>query len=130
MSKKIPVSAAQAPLQNPFASLNPEAFPESSEPDPGASKATSPRPVAPRAARPRIVLRREKARRGGKTVVVASGFPTHLSVQELEALCKKARKALGCGGTLGGREIELQGDNPDRVRAFFEDGGFAVAGPG
>jgi translation initiation factor 1 len=129
MSKKIPVSAAQAPLQNPFASLNPEAFPESSAPGPGASPPKPP-PLESKPKRHRIVLRREKARRGGKTVVVASGFPTHLSVPELEALCKKARRALGCGGTLGGREIELQGDNPDRVRAFFEGGGFAVAGPG
>jgi translation initiation factor 1 (eIF-1/SUI1) len=27
-----------------------------------------------------------------------------------------------------GREIELQGDNPQRVRAFFESAGFRVAG--
>ncbi len=76
----------------------------------------------------RIVLRREKARRGGKTVVVVSQLPTHLSPPELENLCRDARKSLGCGGTLEGREIELQGDQPDRVRTFFEKLGYQVGG--
>lgn len=83
---------------------------------------------APPQKRHRIVLRREKSNRGGKTVVVASQFPTHLSPPEIENLLRDARKALGCGGTLNGREMEIQGDQPERVRAFFTRRGYDVSG--
>lgn len=76
----------------------------------------------------RIVLRREKAQRGGKTVVVVSDFEDRIADSEIENLAKKARQACGCGGTVRGREIELQGDNVPKVRAFFESAGFRVAG--
>ncbi len=76
-----------------------------------------------------MVIRREKSQRGGKTVVVVSQIPTHLSPPEIENLLKKAKKSLGCGGTIAGREVELQGDQPDRVRQFLEGQGFSVAGP-
>lgn len=86
-------------------------------------------PAAGKPRRHRIVLRREKSHRGGKTVVVVSQLPTHLSPPELESLCRTARKALGCGGSVQGRDVELQGDQPDRVRAYFEKLGYGVAGP-
>ena len=123
MSKKIPVSGAQSPLQNPFAALSSEGLPSGEIVPP-----PSPAPEATGKKRPRIVLRREKSQRGGKTVVVVSQLPTHLSPPELENLCRAARKGLGCGGSVQGREIELQGDQPDRVRAFFEKEGFTVGG--
>lgn len=122
MSKKIPVSAPQIPVQSPFAALDPSGYSQTPPTEPTAQKLQSSKKP------PRFVLRREKARRGGKTVVVADQFPTHLSVGELELLCKKARKALGCGGTLHGREIELQGDNAERVREFYQREGFLVVG--
>ncbi|MEX1117213.1 MAG: translation initiation factor [Terrimicrobiaceae bacterium] len=124
--KKIPVSGVQAPLQNPFAALEPSTFPEAAP-----SPAPSPAPIAapPKEKRHRVVIRREKSQRGGKTVVVVSQLPTHLAPPEIENLLKKAKKSLGCGGTLTGREIELQGDQPDRVRQFLENLGFRVAGP-
>jgi len=127
MSKKIPVSAPQQPLQSPFAALESAGLPEgpSTVPSPPTGQANR----AEKRTRHRIVLRREKSNRGGKTVVVVSQLPTHLSPPELENLCRDSRKSLGCGGTLQGREIELQGDQPDRVRAFFEKLGYVVAGP-
>jgi translation initiation factor 1 len=76
----------------------------------------------------RVVLRREKAERGGKTVVVVSGFEPHFSEADIAEFGRQARQSCGCGGTVRGREIELQGDNPQRVRAFFESAGFRVAG--
>lgn len=123
MSKKIPVSAPQQPLQNPFANLSSDGLPEGC--------LTPPAPAAAPAAKkpPRVVLRREKSNRGGKTVVVISQLPTHLSPPELENFCRDARKALGCGGNVHGREIELQGDQPDRVRHYLEKQGYAVVGP-
>ncbi|MFY8268998.1 MAG: translation initiation factor, partial [Terrimicrobiaceae bacterium] len=76
----------------------------------------------------RVVLRREKARRGGKTVVVVSDFAPHISDGDIETLARQARQACGCGGTLRGREVEMQGDSPEKVRSFFEKAGFRVAG--
>jgi translation initiation factor 1 len=121
MSKKIPVSGPQAPLQNPFAALSCAGLPEGEILEAEATPTKTKK-------KPRIVLRREKSNRGGKTVVVVSQLPTHLSPPEIENLCKAARKGLGCGGTVEGREIELQGDQTDRVRAFFEKEGFQVGG--
>jgi len=76
----------------------------------------------------RVVLRREKARRSGKTVVVVSGFPDTISDSRIEGLAREARHHCGCGGTVRLREIELQGDQPERVRQFFEREGFRVGG--
>lgn len=108
-------------MQNPFAALSSEGLPE------GAIVESD--PVAPSGKkRPRLVLRREKSNRGGKVVVVVSQLPTHLSPPEIDNLCRAARKGLGCGGTVHDREIELQGDQVDRVRAFFEKEGYQVGG--
>lgn len=68
--------------------------------------------------------------RGGKTVVIISQLSTHLSPPELENLAKKARKSLGCGGHVVHREIEIQGDQADRVKAFLRKEGFDPVGPG
>jgi translation initiation factor 1 len=76
----------------------------------------------------RVVLRRETAHRGGKTVIVVDDFATHLPASVLEKVAKKLRAACGCGGTVKGRSIELQGDQPGRVRAALEGEGFQVAG--
>jgi translation initiation factor 1 len=120
MGKKIPVSVPQQPLQSPFSALSSAGLPEG-PPNPGPSS------IARR--KTRVVLRREKARRGGKTVIVISHLPTHLSLAEIEDLSREARKTLGCGGSVHGREIEIQGDQADRVRSYFEAQGYEVAGP-
>jgi translation initiation factor 1 len=46
----------------------------------------------------------------------------------IEKIAKKLRAACGCGGTVKGRTIEMQGDQPARVRAALEAEGFQVAG--
>lgn len=122
VSKKIPVSQSQQPLSvNPFQALDIGPLP----PGPELSK---PEIQEPRKPKGRVVLRREKAQRGGKTVVVVSDFAAHFSDADLEDLARRAKKACGCGGTVSGREIEMQGDDPARVRRFFETEGFRVAG--
>ena len=94
MSKKIPVSAPQPPLQSPFAALESAGLPE------GPPQPPRHRPQK----KARIVLRREKAQRGGKTeVIVVSELPTHLSPPEIAALGREARKVLGCGGSVRGK---------------------------
>ena len=120
-SKKIPVSDSQQPLAaNPFAALQMDGLPPGTE-----------SPVAKGEAKKalgRIVLRREKSHRGGKTVIVAGDFAPHFGKEQLEALARRAKQSCGCGGTVAGREIELQGDDPGRARRFFEAEGFRVAG--
>ena len=76
----------------------------------------------------RIVLRRETAHRGGRTVIVIHDFPPALTKHELEDLARDLRHAVGTGGTLRERTIEMQGDQPAKIRAFLEKLGFQVAG--
>ena len=76
----------------------------------------------------RVVLRRERAHRGGKTVIVIDGFATHLPASFIERVAKTVRAACGCGGTVKGRSVEIQGDQPGKVRSALEAEGFQVAG--
>ena len=76
----------------------------------------------------RVVLRRERAHRGGKTVIVIDNFASHLPVSVIENVAKAVRAACGCGGTVKGRQVEIQGDQPAKVRAALEAEGFQVAG--
>ncbi len=76
----------------------------------------------------RVVLRKEKAHRGGKTVIVVDDFATHLPESAIEAVARKLRSGCGCGGTVKERRIEVQGDQPAKVRAILEGEGFEVAG--
>lgn len=121
---RVPVAGSPSGLtSNPFGSMNLDGLP--------AGPADSPAvPASTESVKGRVVLRREKSRRGGKTVVVASGFDARISVQELDDLARKARQDCGCGGTRRDREVEMQGDIAHRVRAFFEKLGFRVAGEG
>ena len=76
----------------------------------------------------RVVLRREKAHRGGRTVIVIDDFATHLPLSVLETVARKVRAACGCGGTVKDRRVEVQGDQPAKVRAVLAAEGFQVAG--
>lgn len=110
-------------FNNPFAELKVDNLPL------GEEKA----PVKPEAnARPwatgRVVLRRETAHRGGKTVVVIYDFAPSISSQSIEQLARRLRQACGCGGTARERKIEIQGDQVAKLRALLEKEGFRVAG--
>jgi translation initiation factor 1 len=109
--------------QNPFGALSGLDLPPGPETVPAAAAA----PAKP-AKLGRVVLRRETAERGGKTVVVAGDFaPEHTGAQ-IEEWCRDVKRHCGCGGTVRGREIEIQGDQAARVAARFEAIGFRVAG--
>jgi translation initiation factor 1 len=119
---RIDTSGRQDALQSPFAALQLDGLPA------GPAEPIAPANPEPPRKNGRVILRREKAQRGGKTVIVVSGFETHIPSSEIECLARDARQSCGCGGTVHEREIELQGDNPQKVRAFFEKSGFRVAG--
>ena len=95
----------------------------------------SPAPPKPDAAEPpkpkklgRVFLRRETAHRGGRTVIVIHDFPASFTKPALEDLARDLRHAIGTGGTLRERTIEMHGDQPAKIRAFLEKAGFQVAG--
>ena len=115
-------AAAQPALQNPFAALNIESLP------PGPPENESRAPVDPGWKMGRVVLQRETAHRGGKTVIVIQDFATHLPESVIDRVAKKLRGACGCGGTVKNRRIEIQGDQPAKIRALLETEGFQVAG--
>lgn len=76
----------------------------------------------------RVVLRKETAHRGGKTVIVVHDFASHITGKQIDDYATKLKKACGCGGTVRDRQIEIQGDQPGKIRALLEAEGFQVAG--
>jgi translation initiation factor 1 len=124
---KLNLNPAGAGLANPFAALNLDGLPA------GAAEKTPSQPnLEPGIAQPskygRVVLRREKAHRGGKTVIVIHDFAPNIGRAYIEQLAGKLKTACGCGGTTKERTIEIQGDQPARIRALLEAEGFRVAG--
>jgi translation initiation factor 1 len=65
----------------------------------------------------KISLQHQRTGRGGKTVTLISisGETKH----NLEALLKKLKKALGCGGQIEEGKIVLQGEIADRASEWF-----------
>jgi translation initiation factor 1 len=118
---KISVEASSIGLNQAFANLSSDSLPAGE---------TVPEKAAPekKASRGRVVLRREKASRGGKTVIVIYDIPLTVHNKELEELGRDLRKECGCGGTIRDRTIEIQGDQPGRIRTLLEAKGFKVAG--
>lgn len=130
-------------LQNAFSALDslidPSQLAPSPEPPPAPKsekKAVVPpvpkksEPTAPPNSMGRVVLRRETKDRGGKTVVIISGFrelPAFNAVM-IGDLAKKLRNKLGCGGSFDRSEIMLQGDRPAEVTQVLRDMGFRVEG--
>ncbi len=63
-------------------------------------------------------------RKKGKRVTVVRGLKTEES--DLPALLTRLKTACGAGGTLKDDEIEIQGDQLDRVRQTLSDMGYRV----
>jgi translation initiation factor 1 len=137
---KVEVSRPSAPLQhNPFALLGelaalkdlPKPEPEPAKPDAAPARPPKPpKPVYAKNSRGRLVLRRETRDRGGKVVVVISGFaelPGANAVM-IANLAKELKGKLGCGGSFDRHEIVLQGDRAAAVNALLEELGFRVDG--
>ncbi|MDB6053668.1 MAG: translation initiation factor Sui1 [Verrucomicrobiales bacterium] len=127
MSKKnkIEINKPQEGLSNPFSSIKLEGLP------PGPAKLETPAPEKkPGRKLGRVVLRKETAHRGGKTVIVVYDFESFIATSEIEKLGKRLKAACGTGGTVKDREIEIQGEQASKVRSLLEEEGFRVAGIG
>ncbi|HEX2101495.1 MAG TPA: translation initiation factor [Candidatus Synoicihabitans sp.] len=119
---KLPTDGGPSLQQNPFAALSAAGLPAVVPPSPVPTVAASKR-TEPNRNRGRVEVRRMTAGRGGKTVTVVSGF-VGISQPEKEQLAKQMRNACGCGGTVKGGAIEIQGDNREKVAAILTEAGF------
>ena len=117
--KKIPVSGGQALGQNPFGNLSDAGLPVL----PASALPSLAKKEAPAKNRGRVDIKRTTAGRGGKTVTVVSGF-TGIGFAEKEQLAKKIRNACGCGGTVKDGEIEIQGDQREKIAQILIEAGF------
>ncbi|MEI6278868.1 MAG: translation initiation factor [Verrucomicrobiae bacterium] len=118
MEKKlrIPVaSGLRAELGKPFAELELIGLP------PGPPEAEMPENRTMKVPRGKLVFRKEKARRGGKSVVIVSNFDPGFPQESIEDLAREVRRQCGCGGTVRDRQIEFQGEDPERFRRIFRD---------
>lgn len=105
----------KTPFHNPFASLS---HLRSTMPDPPAEPAPPAAPVAgeaepARKGPARAVVRMERSGRGGKEVTVVEHL--QLPPRELEVWLKALKAGLGCGGTIEGDAIVIQGDQRNRL---------------
>ncbi len=108
--------AGEPELNNPFAQLRIDNLPMGGE------------PVPVQRLMGRVVLRRETAHRGGKTVIIIHDFASFITTRSIEELARKLRRVCGCGGTTHQRMIEIQGNHVEMIRAILEEEGFRVAG--
>lgn len=125
-SKKDVASASQPLNHTPFDNLLSGAFPDRPIPEP--LEKDQPQEKKQKAKKGRVVLRRETAQRGGKTVIVVGQFEDFILQDEIEELGRLLKKTCGCGGCVKEREIEIQGELVPRIREFLTGKGFRVAG--
>lgn len=69
-----------------------------------------------------LEVKLEKNHRGGKVVVIVSGFRG--GVQQLEDLARYLKTRCGTGGSVKGRDILIQGDRREQVMALLNGMGF------
>lgn len=102
---------------SPFAALAAlrASLPEGPKP---ADKAAAKSPPAAKKGPAKAVVRLERKGRGGKdvTVVEQLGLPP----TELELWLKALKGSLGCGGTIEGETLVLQGDLRKRIGPLLE----------
>jgi translation initiation factor 1 len=100
------------PFNNPFGAL---AGLKGALPQGDAKKPAAPKGPA------RAVVRMERVGRGGKEVTVIEQLD--LPVKQRDEWLKALKGALGCGGTIEGTSLVLQGDQRERVPKLLEKRG-------
>lgn len=99
------------PFNNPFGALQGL---KQSLPD-------KPKPVKEVKGPAKAVVRMERVGRGGKEVTVIEQL--ELPVNQREEWLKALKASLGCGGTIEGTALVLQGDQRERVPKLLEKRG-------
>jgi len=125
--QKLDLDRETQPLASPFDDLAVTGLPEhSTEELPMPVSEIDTQPVSGH----EVILRREKAGRGGKAVIVISEFPNTWDEEELKDRAAKLKKHCSCGGTVKEREVEIQGEKAGEVASFLRRHGFRVRGLG
>jgi translation initiation factor 1 len=112
------MTTPKTPIAHPFGALAAlrdqlpaQALPQHAAPSAVASAKPTPKGPA------RAVVRIERKQRGGKEVTVIDKLA--LPPAQLATWCKELKAALGCGGTVDGDTILLQGDLRPRLAALL-----------
>ncbi len=85
---------------------------------PGAEKAQAP------ASDGIVRIQRQTKGRKGKGVCIITGLD--MDETQLKQLTSKLKKACGCGGAVKGSDIEIQGDNREKLKELLEKEGHQV----
>jgi len=111
---------SKTPFHNPFSALGPLRGVRPADPAPPLATP----PAGDRARRiPRAVIRLERTGRGGKAVTVVEQLA--LSPAEREQWLTALKSSLGCGGTVEGEALVIQGDQRARLPALLTARGVA-----
>lgn len=100
------------PFNNPFGALQGLKDGLPSQPAKPAKEAKGPA---------KAVVRMERVGRGGKEVTMIEQL--ELPVNQREEWLKALKSSLGCGGSIEGTALVLQGDQRERVPALLEKRG-------
>lgn len=119
-SDKLSTSGGADLGQNPFGALSGTGLPAQV---PAAESKLIEKSTRAERSRGRVDIKRATAGRGGKTVTLVTGF-VGIGLPEKEQLAKKMRAACGCGGTVKDGNIEIQGDQRDKIAAILQEAGF------
>jgi translation initiation factor 1 len=125
---KISTDGGQGLGQNPFGALSGAGLPAgTARPIENPKSKIIPSPQGDKRPNPknrgRVDIKRTTAGRGGKTVTLVTGF-VGIGLPEKESLAKKMRNACGCGGTVKDGDIEIQGDQRDKIAQILTEAGF------
>jgi len=86
------------------------------------------KPEEQKTARPKgdgiVRIQRQTKGRKGKGVCIVTGLD--LDDKELKLMAAELKKVCGCGGAVKQGDIEIQGDNRDKIKAHLEKKGLTV----
>jgi translation initiation factor 1 len=108
---------------NPFGSLGRLDLPNKETSAAVSHEPASKSSTFPSRNRGRVDIKRTTGGRGGKTVTVISGF-VGIGLPEKEKLAKQMRASCGCGGTVKDGNIEIQGDQREKIATILTQAGF------
>ncbi len=72
------------------------------------------------------IVRLKRITKGKKGKGVSSIEGLELGLPELKSLCSELKKQCGCGGSVKGFTIEIQGDVRDKLKTLLEKKGMKV----